>query len=259
MAETPDLLDDGAAPADARRGRGPGAGARRADGPRRPLAPGAVQWRRDPRGAAAAGRRPLHRGRATRSAAPSVARMSDRAEDIAGFLERAGPRRPPRSTMFVGRDSGTFAYVVDPADDSVVQGPDFEASVRGPPGRGRGPRRGATRAGTSGTPPSTRPEPRARAGVPGAHPEPGASPRTPVSVVVQVVQDRTAEVETLDSLLRVLLGGGLLALVAGEHPGRGLRDPRAGAHPRVARAPSATRSDASASSRRTRATSCARR
>jgi signal transduction histidine kinase len=32
--------------------------------------------------------------------------------------------------------------------------------------------------------------------------------------VVQVVQDRTAEVETLDSLLRVLLGGGLLALVA---------------------------------------------
>ena len=31
--------------------------------------------------------------------------------------------------------------------------------------------------------------------------------------MVQVVQDRTAEVETLDSLLRVLVGGGLLALV----------------------------------------------
>jgi two-component system sensor histidine kinase CiaH len=32
--------------------------------------------------------------------------------------------------------------------------------------------------------------------------------------VTQVVQDRTAEVETLDSLLRVLIGGGLVALVA---------------------------------------------
>ena len=55
--------------------------------------------------------------------------------------------------------------------------------------------------------------------------------------VTQVVQDRTAEQETLDSLLRVLVGGGVLALVLASMLGAALRHACPGAHPGVAPRP----------------------
>ncbi|MET0772442.1 MAG: HAMP domain-containing sensor histidine kinase [Candidatus Limnocylindrales bacterium] len=145
-------------------------------------------------------------------AGTSVSRMSNRAEDIAGYLNRP-ERRPPRFEMFVGRDSGTFAYVVDPSNDSVVQGPDFEGSVRGVPDVG-----GVHAAAASGRDiRNTTLQALGATGAELAFPARILSEGVATDAgqrVVQVVQDRTAEVETLDSLLSVLLVGGLLALVA---------------------------------------------
>jgi signal transduction histidine kinase len=146
-------------------------------------------------------------------AATSVARMSARADEIAGYLDGPG-RRPPRFDMFVGSDSGTFAYVVDPSDDSVVQAPAFVleglvddvpdvAAVHEAAERGRDVRNRMLEATVRG---ATIDFP-ARILSRRVQNDSGAR-------VVQVVQDRTSEVETLDSLLRVLLLGGLLALVA---------------------------------------------
>ncbi|MBX3030088.1 MAG: HAMP domain-containing histidine kinase [Chloroflexi bacterium] len=140
----------------------------------------------------------------------SVARLSSRAQDLRGYLGRPGGR-PPRVDMFVGRDTGVFAYIVDPADDSVVAGPAFDETVTGLPDidgvraamtDGRDVRNGTLTATVS----SGAVEIPVR--VLSQRVEARAGDR-----VVQVVQDRTSETETLDSLLRVLIGGGVLALV----------------------------------------------
>jgi signal transduction histidine kinase len=142
----------------------------------------------------------------------SVARMSIRTQIIEDYLQRPG-RRPPPYNQFVGRDSGTFAYVVDPSNDSVVEGPDFEGTIEGVPdiagvhaavAKGRDIRN-STLDATAVT------------GVDLQFPARILSQGTDTDEgrrVIQVVQDRTSEVETLDSLLRVLLVGGLVALVA---------------------------------------------
>lgn len=145
-------------------------------------------------------------------ASTSIARMSGRAQDLANWLERPG-NRPPRFDMFLGSDSGTFAYIVDPADDRVVEGPAFRDTVEGVPNV-----TGVDAAVASG-------EDVRNATLQVASQAGDAVASIPIRVlsqlvrldsgdrVVQVLQDRTAEVDTLDSLLRVLFGGGLLALV----------------------------------------------
>lgn len=145
-------------------------------------------------------------------ASTSVARMDRRAHDLAQYLARPG-NRPPRLDMYVGEDSGSFAYIVDPSDDSIVLSPPFDETVRGVPdidgvraatATGQDVRNATLEAPTRGGTVKEFPARILSRGV-----DTGGGER-----VVQVVQDRTAEVETLDSLLRVLLGGGLLALVA---------------------------------------------
>jgi signal transduction histidine kinase len=143
----------------------------------------------------------------------SVTRMSRRAEEIGGYLAAPG-RRLPRFDMFVGSDSGTFAYVVDPSDDSVVQAPGFVLegqvpevpdvdAVHAAADTGRDVRNRTLQAIVRGV----------TIDFPARILSRGVATETGLRVV-QVVQDRTAEVETLDSLLQVLLLGGLLALVA---------------------------------------------
>jgi signal transduction histidine kinase len=142
----------------------------------------------------------------------SVARMSDRVQEFDRYFARPGDR-PPRYDMFIGRDSGTFAYVVDPSDESVIAGPPYLDTVTGVPDRD-----GVRAAARDGR--DVRNRPLQATATSGARVEFPARILSQALAtdrgerVVQVVQDRTAEVETLDSLLRVLLGGGLLALVA---------------------------------------------
>ncbi len=139
----------------------------------------------------------------------SVGRMSQRAQRILDYLDRPG-LRPPRFDPFLGEDSGTFAYIVDATDGAVLAGARFSQPVEGVPDiagvsaamtAGRDVRDAALRATTFDDHVVDIPvrilSQRATSG----------------DRVVQVVQDRTAEVETLDSLLRVLIGGGVLALV----------------------------------------------
>ncbi len=140
----------------------------------------------------------------------SIARMERRAGELGDYLRRPG-RRGPRVDLIVGQDSGTFGYVVDGDSGEPLFQPNFVNEVTGAPIAasveaaiaGQRDIRTATLTVilTSG---------------------PVAVPVRVLSetvrgvdrpLVVQVVQDRTAEVETLDSLLRVLVGGGLLALV----------------------------------------------
>lgn len=145
-------------------------------------------------------------------ASTSVTRMAGRADDLAGYLQRPGGRAP-RFDMFVGRDSGIFAYIVDPSSDTVVGGPEFREPLAGVPNVS-----GVAAAVASGQDVRT-------ATLEARSTSSDALLSIPVRVlsqlveldtgdrVVQVVQDRTAEMDTLDSLLRVLIGGGLLALV----------------------------------------------
>ena len=83
---------------------------------------------------------------------------------------------------------------------------------------------------------------------------------TPVGdVYIQVIQDRSAEQQTLDAILRVLLLGGALVVLVAVGVRSRLRTTRARPDPGVARPRSARRSAGSASSRPTRATSSGRR
>lgn len=145
-------------------------------------------------------------------ASTSITRMSSRARDLADWLDRPG-NRPPRLDLFLGSDSGTFAYIVDPADDRVVEGPAFRDTVEGVPNV-----TGVDAAVVSG-------QDVRNATIQARSTTTDVVVSIPVRVlsqlvglrggdrVVQVLQDRTAEVDTLGSLLRVLIGGGLLALV----------------------------------------------
>ncbi|MEZ4597074.1 MAG: ATP-binding protein [Chloroflexota bacterium] len=144
-------------------------------------------------------------------ASTSIARMSKRSQDIVGYLRKPG-NRPPRFDQFLGQETGTFAYVIDPATRTIVEGVASDEIVGIPDidGMQASIASGSDVRNTSLEVPSA-----------------GGDSMTLVPVrilsqhvrlidgdrVVQVVQDRTSEVETLESLLRVLVGGGLLALV----------------------------------------------
>jgi len=148
-------------------------------------------------------------------ASTNIASMNQRARALASYLSRPGDRPPPVN-QFLGQDSGIFAYIVDPTDDSVVAGATLRDPVEGIPdsagvdaavGGGTDLRNSTLRASVETSSGET------------------TTVEIPVRVlsqlvqtdngnrVVQVVQDRSAEVDTLNSLLRVLLGGGFLALV----------------------------------------------
>lgn len=133
-------------------------------------------------------------------AASGERQLQDRADQIVDFVRREDRRDPPTGLVFGGGSSGTLAYVVRP--DGRLVGP--------------------------------------RAGLPTGLPDGGSVDAarkvvtdmrlariegTPVRIfseslatnrgtfVIQTVQDRTAEQRTLDVLLAVLLGGGLIALL----------------------------------------------
>ena len=109
------------------------------------------------------------------------------------------------------------------------------------------------------------------AGPPGSGP--GTTVQVPVRVLtheivaqqdgntyyLQVLQDRSTEVETLQALLTVLLVGGVLVVRRRGRVRLALRAARAGADPGLVRAPSGRPCAASASSPPTPRTSCARR
>jgi signal transduction histidine kinase len=145
-----------------------------------------------------------------------VARMSSRAEALAEWLN--GPRsgRRPPIDLIPGRDSGTFVYVIDPTENEPLLAPNLSATVTGVPDPtsvaaavtgGRDIRNTQLEASVE----------MASGGITTVDiPVRILSQRVSAperDLVVQVVQDRTAEVDTLDSLLRVLIGGGVLALV----------------------------------------------
>ncbi len=132
-----------------------------------------------------------------------VGQLEARARSLTGFIEN--PRRgdPPIDVLVGGRTSGTFAYLVDPAGTSYR--PRSVPAIDGLPDAAaidtaRGGRRDIreVQAGDD-TPFRVLTEP--------------ATTRAGERWLIQVVQERTAEVNTLESLLRVLIGGGVLALV----------------------------------------------
>jgi signal transduction histidine kinase len=142
----------------------------------------------------------------------SIARMGGRAMQLSNWVCDPGGRQQPLPDLLVGSDTGTFAYVVDPSNDSVQLGPNLgRVRIRGIPdadsvhasvGQSRDIRL-APLTVTIGDESAQFPARILSQQVPCAQP----------ALVVQVVQDRTAEVDTLDSLLRVLFGGGVVALV----------------------------------------------
>ena len=135
-------------------------------------------------------------------AASATAQLETRAGFLRDFIEqrRTEPGGPPTGLIFGGGSSGTFALIVAP--DGTLVGP------QGPQLVGL---------------PNTDGLAAARAGGPDIRL--ATVERTPVRIwsemavrdaipyVVQVVQDRTAEQRTLDVLLVVLVGGGLLAVL----------------------------------------------
>ena len=131
-----------------------------------------------------------------------VAQLQERSRPIVQWVQRGGRGPAPLELVFGGRTTGTVALLVDDADRvlkneriPLLEGLPYEPGVE------------AARAEGSDLQVA----------------DIGSFPMRVYSVaaevpdgeryVTQVVQDRTAELDTLDSLLRVLIGGGLVALV----------------------------------------------
>jgi signal transduction histidine kinase len=136
-------------------------------------------------------------------ATQGVAQLQERARSLTEFIEN--PRRgdPPIDVLVGGRTSGTFAYLVDPK--GISYRPRTVRDIDGLPDptaidAARGGQRDIreVRAGED-TPFRLLTEP--------------ATTRAGDRWLIQIVQERTAEVNTLQSLLQVLIGGGVLALV----------------------------------------------
>ncbi|HKG55898.1 MAG TPA: HAMP domain-containing sensor histidine kinase [Candidatus Limnocylindrales bacterium] len=133
-------------------------------------------------------------------AASGERQLENRAGQIVDFLRREDRRDPPTGLAFGGGSSGTLAYIV------------------GPDGRLVGPRAGL---------PAGLPDRGSVAAATGAAKDTRLAriEDTPVRIfsqrldtnrgtfVVQTVQDRSAEQATLDVLLAVLVGGGVIALL----------------------------------------------
>jgi two-component system sensor histidine kinase CiaH len=132
-----------------------------------------------------------------------IDQLNERAQPIVQWVSRGGAGPPPLELRFGGRTTGTIALLVG-NNDQVGQAdglvlpdglPDMD-SVRAARQHGQDVRTIQA----------------------GGYPQRVLSVATKtgddgVQVVTQVVQDRTAEQETLDLLLKVLIGGGVVALV----------------------------------------------
>lgn len=138
-------------------------------------------------------------------ASTATSRLQDRASRLVEFIANA-PDRPFRSgvelplgLVFGGTASGSVAIVVGP-DNSMVSSPDVQLTGIPETGGLAAARAGATDVRTTvlgTTPVRVLSEPVAHGGQ---------------TYVVQIIGDRTGEVATLDSLVGVLLLGGLAAL-----------------------------------------------
>jgi len=138
-------------------------------------------------------------------AATGTAQLEERGAFLQGFIEqrRVAPAGPPTGLIFGGGSSGTLALVVQP--DGTFLG------ERGPALAGLPDDAGIAAARAGGTDIRLATVEHTPVRIWSA-----PATRDNVTYVVQVVQDRTAEQRTLDVLLIVLIGGGLLAvLVAG--------------------------------------------
>jgi two-component system, OmpR family, sensor histidine kinase CiaH len=132
-----------------------------------------------------------------------VAQLQERAQPIVQWVKSGGAGPAPVDPRFGGRTTGTLAMLLDSDDEVVRQDfrgelPDGLPSIDGADGARAAGR--DIRTMRSGNFPLR---------------VLSVSAKTPSGseYVTQVVQDRTAEQETLDSLLQVLFGGGVLALV----------------------------------------------
>lgn len=135
--------------------------------------------------------------------ATGTAQLASRMANLRGFIEHSPgvPEGPPTGFLFGGGSSGTFALIVGP-DGQPIGRREFEVP-EGLPDRG-----GAIAARERGRD--------VRSGTVVGVPVRILSERIDARVgplVIQVVGDRTAEQRTLDVLLAVLVGGGLVALL----------------------------------------------
>lgn len=136
-------------------------------------------------------------------ASQGVAQLDERAQPIVQWVEGglAGPA--PLNPRFGGRTTGTLALLTDADGDveaqdfrgQLIEGLPDQASLDAALQHGRDVR--TLRA----------------AGYPLRVLSVEASTPDGTEYLTQIIQDRTAEQETLDSLLQVLVGGGVLALV----------------------------------------------
>lgn len=131
-----------------------------------------------------------------------VGRLEERSQPIVRWVERGGPRPAPLELVFGGRTTGVIPFIVTP-DGEVwrpegLRLPDGLPSVEGI--------RAAREVGRDVRTVDA-------AGYPARVLSVAATTPSGATYVTQVVQDRTAELDTLESLLQVLIGGGLVSLV----------------------------------------------
>jgi len=133
-----------------------------------------------------------------------IDQLRQRADSLASFIEDPGRGDAPIGILVGGRGSGTFAYLVLP--DGTGRRPTSILDIEGLPDVAA-----ITAARMHGR--DIR-EVTAGEDIPFRLLTEAATTRRGETWIIQVVQERTAEVSTLDALLRVLVGGGLVALVA---------------------------------------------
>ena len=160
--------------------------------------------------------------------------LSGRTSAIAPLIQNAGQRPGDLGTRFLGfatggSSSGTYAIVISP-DDTVI-GPVGEAAFPGLPVSSAV---AAARTGTADYEELT-------LGVPIRMLSTPVTTSLGQTYVVQVIADRRGDVNTMQVLLLVLVGGGLLAVgpLAGRR--RAVRPASAGADPRVPAPPARVR------------------
>ncbi len=132
-----------------------------------------------------------------------VAQLQERAQPIVQWIKSGGAGPAPLELRFGGRTTGTLALLVDGDDDAVGQ----DNRLQLPAGLPNVDSAQAARHNGRDV----------RTFKSGNYPlrvlSESATTPAGTEYVTQVIQDRTAEQETLDSLLQVLFGGGVLALV----------------------------------------------
>jgi two-component system, OmpR family, sensor histidine kinase CiaH len=150
-------------------------------------------------------------------ASTGVGQLNDRAGDFQRYIETGhpgpGPGGPPTEFGFGGNQAGTFALLLGPQGDLLAAPENFTVPAGLPDAQGIDEAKAAGRDLRTSTISFT---------------ETSGSVQVPVRILtikatnpsagtffVQVVQDRTTEARTLQSLLLVLLfGGGLVVIVA---------------------------------------------